>query len=435
MSTGQGIGGALGAIAGGVIGFFGGNPMMGVTLGFTLGSAIGGLIDPPDTNAPGGPDNSKIDVTTTEEGSPIPDLLGMSKLSGNILGFWNPRTEEQKAGKKGGGKGGSKGETTQGYKFFLTWAVCLCEGPVDEIYSIYVDSDTCVWKGNIVRPISGSYETIVIDGIGTCRFYFGTATQPNESVMDGFLEDPTANPAYRNWCYAFFDDCCVGPDQRMPSLSFVVRKTPVIYGSDTLETYDINPASAIYYIMTQKLGISTALFDTVSFAAAKATLETERFGLGILFSQYQPALTYLEAILNHIDAVLTFQADGLFHLDLMRSSTAVASIPPISEDYMLEPMMFKKGSWLKTINEMKIQYPLRYFTCDVDCEPLAFVLSISSISTCGIYQFSCTGGVPPYTWSVSGGTNSIDQNGVLTSDGSGSCTVTCTDSVGNSVTA
>jgi hypothetical protein len=433
MSIGQAVGGVIGGIAG----WFAGGPT-GAMLGFTLGSAIGGMIDPPDTPGTGKPENSKIDVTTTEEGYPIPDLLGLSRVSGNVLGFWNPRTEEQKAGKKGGGKGGgkgSKGGASQGYKYFLTWAVCLCEGPVDEIYAIYVNEDTCVWKGNIVRPISGSYETIVIDGIGTCRFYFGTSNQPNESVMDGFLEDPTANPAYRNWCYAFFDDCCVGPDQRMPSIGFVIRKTPVIYGTDTLEVYDINPASAIYYIMTQKLGIDTDLFDTVSFAAAKAALAVERFGIDILFATYQPALTYLESILNHIDGVLTFQADGLFHLDLMRSDTAVASIPAISEDYMLEPMMFKRGSWLTTINEMKIQYPLRYFTGDEDAEDLVFVLSVASIETCGVYQFSCSGGVPPYTWSVSGGTNSIDQNGVLTADGSGSCTVTVTDSAGNSTSA
>jgi hypothetical protein len=223
----------------------------------------------------------------------------------------------------------------------------------------------------------------------------------------------------------------------MPSLSFIIQKAPIVYGSDTLETYDYNPASAIYYVMNDKLGIAASLFDATSFAAAKATLTSERFGIDILFDQYQAAITYLESILGHIDGVLTFQADGTFHLDLIRQDLAVASIPLITEDMMLEPMTFKRGSWLTTVNEMKIQYPMRFNTgTDDDVEDLEFVMTIASCDECGTYQFSVTGGEPPYVWSISGSANAtIDQNGLVTVTGSGSFTVTCTDSTGQSVSA
>jgi hypothetical protein len=434
MTLGQGIGGVFGAIAGGALAVM--NPALGMAwysaaaIGFTLGSGIGSYFDPvaADSNAPGGP-NDKIDVTTTEEGSPIPDLLGMSKVSGNIIGFWNPRTEEVREGGKGG-KGGSskKGGQVTGYKFFLTWAVVLCEGPVDEIYAIYVDSTTCVWKGNVTRS-SASYETIVIDSIGTCRIYWGTSTQNNDTKMDSFLTDPTSNPAYRNWCYVIFDDCCVGPQGRMPSINFVIRKTPTVFGSDALEVYDINPSSAIYYILNQKLGMDSSLFDTASFATSFSTLADESFGIDILFDQYQAAISYLESILAHIDGLLTFQADGTFHLDILREDVLVENMPVITEDYMLEPMVFKRRSWLTTVNEMKIQYPLRIYTDDDDVEPLA-MFGIDICGECGTYQFSVSGGDPPYTWSISGGNATIDQNGLVTVTGSGDFTVTCTDGTG-----
>lgn len=441
---------SVGILAGGLIGAMGmGAANMGlglgmtmfsaISLGFTLGSAIGSYIDPiaSDTNGLGSPQNSKIDITTCEEGDPIPDLIGISKLSGNVIGYWRPRTEEVRSGGKGG-KGGSnskkEGQVT-GYKYYLTWAVMFCEGPVDAVEAIWADTDTCVWKGPVYRPSAGAggYQTIVIPEVGTCRFYFGTSDHQNESRMDCWLADPTLNPSYRHFAYAFFDDCCVGPAQKMPTMSFVIRKTPSALTTDLVDVHDYNPASGVYYILNSKLGVDSSLLDSTSFEASNSVLLSMIFGINMLMDQYQPATAYIESLLSHMDGLLTFQNDGKFHLDLNYQSETTASLPEIIEDYMVEPLTLTRKSWLDTTSEIKIQYPKRVnVSTDPETSPLTLT-GLSEVDECGIYQYTASGGCPPYTWSVSGsGASAVTQTGSVTVVGGGDFTVTVTDYYGTS---
>jgi hypothetical protein len=432
MSTGSGIGGLFGAVAGiaavALAPITGGASfamyMTGASIGFTIGSAIGSFIDPvntdtPDSPALGKPDVQQTSFTTCAEGLLIPDVYGMSRLTGNIFGYWNSRNEplvqtstsaSPAASGKGGGKGGGGSQTSQqitGYKYYLTWAMGLCEGPVDGVYAIYKDNDKCVWGGTGVAALrtgmnAYGYTELIIPDFGTLRFYWGTANQSQDTIMQNYMG--TANtPAYRNFCYVVFDDCYLGEYNRAPIMHFVVRKAPDCgtFGTPELLNWDCNSATVIYDILVNKLQIPSTYLDS-SFVVAANTLYAEKFGISMLVDQYQSAATYMETVLNHIDGIITFTSEGKFALNLVRADKALADIPLIKEEYLLETPTFTRKSWLDTMNELKIQYTMRLNEpSSMYPDPLGLT-GPTEISAFGDYTYVVTGGSGPYLFTSIG---------------------------------
>ena len=151
MSLGQGIG----TVVGGAIGFVIGGPMVALK-GAAIGYSVGSWVDPyqADVQQAAKPAISKFSITTAEEGRPVPDLLGTSKLTGNYLWYGRNRSIEQtEQQSSGGGKGGGGSSTTvtTGYQYRLTWAEGICIGPVDTLLSVY-KGDECVWEGEVDCP-------------------------------------------------------------------------------------------------------------------------------------------------------------------------------------------------------------------------------------------------------------------------------------------
>lgn len=259
------VGQWLGGIVGGVIGFFIGG-WAGAAVGFSIGMGIGSIVDPttPDIYQPGEP-MKEIEVMTNKEGLPMPDVLGTTKLSGNLLWYGNNHrietTEEVDTGKK------SEEDVVTGYRYYLSWVMGICLGPVDTLYTIYMDEDV-VWAGELERPepfgmatlflskdygeqISGTGDTagevdtttadqILRDSynnpdsvvIGYCYFYFGSDYQEanntlgSEMLAAGTIADLNYNIPYRGQCYCYFYNCYIGPYNRAPTMKFVIKKAP-----------------------------------------------------------------------------------------------------------------------------------------------------------------------------------------------------------------
>jgi hypothetical protein len=262
------VGQWVGGIIGGVIGYIAGGPW-GAFYGFTLGMGLGGMIDPlvPDRPTPGEP-MKDVEIMTNQEGMPLPDVLGTTKLTGNLLWYGNNRmmniTEEVGSG---GIFGGSEDVVT-GYRYYLSWAMGICLGPVDTLYTIYKD-DKVVWAGELNRPAQGWATLLLIEdysiqlaatdstgyGIneyyveqitlnayrsddsanilqGMCFFYFGTMDQPahgtlgTQMLQAGSIPDLNYNIPYRGQCYAYFYDNMINTYNRCPTMKFVIKKTP-----------------------------------------------------------------------------------------------------------------------------------------------------------------------------------------------------------------
>jgi hypothetical protein len=267
------------------------------------------------------------------------------------------------------------------------------------------------------------------------RIYFGTADQPAESVMTGLLDDATLAPAYRNFCYVFFDDCYIGTYNRAPMVHFVLRKHPACLDQDVgIRSYDYNGAYMLYQLLSQQLDISTDYLDSTSFLAEANRLYNEDFGCDLLLDKYQPGMSYLESILTHIDGLIYFDVDNKFHLKLLRADGEVAELPTLETDMFLEPPTFNRKAWLDTNNEIKIQFPLRQLTNGTVIDPDSPPLTISGDETfaCpGSYQYTADGGTPPYDWAILSGDATVDGNGWVTVNSCGDFTVQVTDQDGN----
>lgn len=284
-----------------------------------------------DTPTPGAPATSKFEVNQADEGLLLYDLLGTSKVAGNIIyytGNYNVAIKETRqayagtrvveqsgggagGGGKGGGGSGGATETTVvhepvyrteevvvGYRYYLTWAVAICLGPADVLYTVIRNNEP-VWTGELLRSVVGSSSTISIPGMGNMTFYFGT----DDQTVQAF--------APRRLCYALFSDCQIGEYNRCPNMKFVVGKRPVFAfnAGETIDSYDYNPAHAIWYIKTQMAGLPESYMDEDSFSDAADALSAEGAGISILFNRQQSVMTYLESVLRHIDGVITYRGN------------------------------------------------------------------------------------------------------------------------------
>lgn len=353
------LGTVVGMVVGGVIGFFIGGPY-GAAIGAAVGGAAGYLIDPMQVPQPGKPSTQQFELITTKEGLVIPDILGTTKCSGNLMHYYGSRhkeiTQKVDSGGKGGGKGGDS-EQVVGYKYYLSWQMGICLGPVDAIFAIYKDQDV-IWSGLRARTTQ-HVESIPVPDHGTMDFYFGTQGQPAANLDDS-LPDNTLNIPYRNLCYAHFKDFYIGEFNRLPTFYFVVNKSPsfAFNASHQIKTIEYNPVHAIYYILVDRVGMSAAWIDTASFSAAATTLATEEFGIGINMSQSFDSLGWVQNILKTIDGMLLYDTDGKLHLKLVRAGIQ-GELPTIDDTMMTDPLEFKRDSWSDTKNAIRIIYPYR----------------------------------------------------------------------------
>ena len=114
MSSGAQIGG----IIGGVAGFFMGNPQ----LGYMIGSAIGGYVDPQKNYGPRLDDASS---QTSTVGGVIPFGYGVFTTAGNVI--WAADLVEHRKSERAGKGGGQKNYT---YTYTRSYAVGVCKGPI-----------------------------------------------------------------------------------------------------------------------------------------------------------------------------------------------------------------------------------------------------------------------------------------------------------------
>ena len=345
MSTGQWIGAILGAIVGFIIGGF-----YGAVYGAIIGYTLGGVIDPvkPDVKQPGVPTQG-LQLTPNVIGNPIPDVLGTAKVTGQLL-FFGAEFHKGKYQR-------ANHETSLiGHKYYASWALGICMGPVDCLYTVFRDQDP-IWEGELTRPESGGEATIQIEGGGTMVFYFGTDDQVPNVNAGTLLPDPTLNMGYRHLCWAFFDAFFMNEYNRMPTMSFLVKKISPMFDEPTsqVQTYDINPAHALWHILVNKAGLPEEWVDSVDFLAVATELFGEGRGISILFDTYQATQNYIEAINSHIDCILRYGSDGKFHPKLIRYVDPT-DLLVIDESKLVEEPTFSRRSWIDTINEVKVQY-------------------------------------------------------------------------------
>lgn len=362
MSNYVSIGQIAGAVVGAVIGYYVGG-FYGAWVGASVGYSLGTIVDPitADIKTPGVP-AQPFQVTPNTVGTILPDGLGTLKIVGFLLAYGKERTEAIKE-KQPGGKGGeAKKKQTVGYRYYADWVLGICLGPVDAVYTIFKDEKE-VWSGEVNRPGSDGQVSISIDDFGPVDFYFGTDDQVANGDVGDLIGNDSLNSPMNGLCWAYFKKCYIGEFNRLPTMTFVVRRSPTIAllpDNTVIRGIDYNPMHAIWYILHHMTGLPETWLHTDDFKTVAATLnnyiDQEERGIAILFDQQQPAVAYLENINTHIDGILRYGSDGKFHPKLMRNDYNVATLPLVDESIMLDKPTLSRKSWIDTINELTVQY-------------------------------------------------------------------------------
>jgi hypothetical protein len=245
MSEGQ----LYGAVLGGAIGTL--VPGANLAMGVQVGMFIGGVIDPLDPTIlkQEGPRLKEISVQTAEWGTPIPRINGAYRVGGNVI--WSaPIKETETTEENEGGKGGSSptiDSTT--YTYSGSWAVAFCEGEVDGITKIWLDS-VLVYDG---ENFSGGLNS------NNFEIYNGSITQPVDWYIESYEAD---TPAYRNIVYIVFRDIQLESyGNRIPTVTAEVVENGTANSSFTQVTTTGYEEGIINTYFDNIISYPTAVYD------------------------------------------------------------------------------------------------------------------------------------------------------------------------------
>ncbi len=212
-------------ILGGVGGIVGGG------VGRAIGTALGGVVDRGIVGALSparqvGPRLDTLRLQTTAEGTPMACVFGRARVTGQVI--WAARFVERR-NQSGGGKGGPR---TVDYAYSLSFAVALCEGPIDGIGRVWADG----------KPMD-------LTGV-SMRVHRGTEDQMPDPLIEAV---EGAAPAYRGTAYVVFEDLPLGAlGDRVPQLSFEVFRRPPGDGlEERLEGVCLIPGAGEFVLATE----------------------------------------------------------------------------------------------------------------------------------------------------------------------------------------
>ncbi len=212
----------IGATAGFVIG----GPQ-GALIGFGIGAQLGGTFGSNESvhlpNAEG-PRLSDLRVQTSNYGKVIPEVYGQGRLAGNVIcaqpikevRVESTTSSTQRGGKGGGGHKVTQTQTTVSYEYYVTLAIAICEGPIDEIIRIYADAK--ILDNSLLQTSQGKY-----------NHYLGTETQAPDPIIESFMGAGNV-PAYRGLAYIVLQDFPLAAfGNRIPNFSFEVKHNVRFY--------------------------------------------------------------------------------------------------------------------------------------------------------------------------------------------------------------
>ena len=185
------LGGIGGAIGGGL------GQAVGAALGSGLDRAFVAGLAPARQR---GPRLEGLKIQSSAEGAPMACVFGRARVTGQVI--WAARFLKKKH-TQSAGKGGPR---TVEYAYSLSFAVALCEGPIDGVGR--------VWADGRAMDLSGV----------TMRVHRGTGNQTPDALIEAV---EGAAPAYRGTAYVVFEDLPLTAfGNRPPQLSFEVFRRP-----------------------------------------------------------------------------------------------------------------------------------------------------------------------------------------------------------------
>lgn len=239
----------LGGVGGAIGGGFG--QAFGAAIGAGLDRAFVAGLAPARQR---GPRLEGLKVQSSAEGAPMACVFGRARVTGQVI--WAARFLEKKH-TQSAGKGGAR---TVDYAYSLSFAVALCEGPIDGVGRVWADG----------RPMD-------LTGV-TMRVHRGTGEQTPDALIEAV---EGSAPGYRGTAYVVFEDLPLTAfGNRPPQLSFEVFRrphglTPAL--EERIEGVCLIPGAGEFVLATEPVmrreGLTRCRSENVNNAEGRADFE------------------------------------------------------------------------------------------------------------------------------------------------------------------
>ncbi len=220
------VGGALGGWAATAINATWVAGTFGYAVGAGIGSLAGSMLFPPKMPGVQGPRAADGMVQVSTYGASIPIVYGTTALAGNVI--WSSGIREVKTTRKEGGKGGGGGTKVTTYTYYCSFAVGLCEGEINCIRRVWLDSDL-KYDTTSANPKVIAANAKFLAGV---TLYAGGEAQMPDATIEAHVGAGNA-PAYRGLAYLVFDDLFLEPyGNRIPNVRVELVRADLYYTSE-----------------------------------------------------------------------------------------------------------------------------------------------------------------------------------------------------------
>ncbi|MEX2520495.1 MAG: glycoside hydrolase TIM-barrel-like domain-containing protein [Paracoccaceae bacterium] len=252
--------------AGASIGSATGGALLGIgasTLGKAAGGVAGSLIDQQILGRGGQAVETarieRIRLQGAGEGEAIPRLYGRMRVGGQLI--WSSRFREHVDETNQGGKGG--GSRTRDYRYSISFAVALCEGPIRGIGRIWADGNEISLNDHLHRVHKGG------------------AQQQSDPLIDDI---EGGAPAFRDIAYIVFEEMDLSQfGNRIPQLNIEVWREPATTElgetprlSELVQGVAMSPGSGEFSLETIKvrrlIGPGRSVFENVNTISERPDL-------------------------------------------------------------------------------------------------------------------------------------------------------------------
>lgn len=172
---------------------------------------------------------ANIQVNTAEYGSTVPEILGTTKISGNVI-YYDDFTAHERRNSQHVGKGGGSDVVNISYTYSVAAIFGLCEGQINGIGKVWRDKEIYTYPSDAI-------ELTLFDGSQTKPWTYTSLHHPEKALV------------YKDLAY-MAGVLNLGGSTSLPNFSFEVKGKLL----DTGDGVDVNPADYILYVL-RKAGL------------------------------------------------------------------------------------------------------------------------------------------------------------------------------------
>lgn len=179
---------------------------------------------------------SDFTVNTAEYGSAVPEVLGTTRIGGNVI-YYDDFTAHEHSETHKSGKGGGTRQTNIWYTYSVAVILSLCEGPIHSIGKVWRDKEVYNYPDSKIE----------------LTLFSGTQNQQPWAYVTGAHPEKALSYPGLAYMAGVID---MGDRATLPQFNFEIRGQLLSTG----DGIDVNPADYIRYVLN-KVGLSNVPID------------------------------------------------------------------------------------------------------------------------------------------------------------------------------